>query len=140
MWKGLQLNLRRQQRSVLWSEGKVDILRSPVHIRPSARGNPNFGAVAALHASGMKTVKIAHEALRKACATRPSDAMVGKPTNGTATDWVTRGPLNLRAHPSSEAWGLNVQSSQRKQPPLVLGPTVAGPVSLVAWTVKVGKS
>ena len=43
----------------------------------------------------MKTVKIVHEALRKACATRPSDAMVGKPTNGTATDWVTRGPLNL---------------------------------------------
>jgi len=56
----------------------------------------NLGAVAAL------------QALRKAYATRPSDAMVGKPTNGTATDWVTRGPLNLH----TEAWGLNVQSSQ----------------------------
>jgi hypothetical protein len=44
----------------------------------------------------MKTVNIAYESLRKAYATRPSDAMVGKPTNGTATDWVTRGPLNLR--------------------------------------------
>jgi len=58
----------------------------------------------------MKTVKIAYESLRKAYATRPSDAMVGKPTNGTATDWVTRGPLNL-LH-TDEAWGLNVQSSQ----------------------------
>ena len=66
--------------------------------------------MAALHASGMKTVKIVHEARRKAYATRPSDAMVGKPTNGTATDWVTRGPLNL-LH-TDEAWGLNVQSSQ----------------------------
>jgi len=77
-------------------------------------GNPNLGAVAALHASGMKTVKIVHKALRKACPTRPSDAMVGKPTNGTATDWVTRGPLNL----THEAWGLNVQSSQHKLVPL----------------------
>ena len=46
-----------------------------------------------LHASGMETVKLMHEALRKACMTRPSDAMWGKPYNGTATDWVTRGHL-----------------------------------------------
>ena len=74
--------------------------RCSVHVSPSVRAQAlasTKGAVAALHASGMKTVKITHESLRKACVTRPSDAMVGKPTNGTATDWVTRGPLNLRA-------------------------------------------
>ena len=42
---------------------------------------------------GWNTVKLMHEALRKACMTRPSDAMWGKPYNGTATDWVTRGHL-----------------------------------------------
>ena len=46
-----------------------------------------------LHASGMETVNTMHEALQKACMARPSDAMWGKPCNGTATDWVTRGHL-----------------------------------------------
>ena len=49
--------------------------------------------VGLIHASGMKTVNIMHEALRKACMTRPSDAAWGKPHDGTATDWVTRGHL-----------------------------------------------
>ena len=53
------------------------------------------GALGVLHTSGMKTVNIVREALRKACATRPSDAWTRKLVQGTATDWVTRGHLNL---------------------------------------------
>ena len=49
--------------------------------------------VGKLHASGMKTVNIVQYPGR-GCATRPSDALVGKLTKGTATDWVTRGHLN----------------------------------------------
>ena len=51
-------------------------------------------ASSSLHASGMKTVKAVHRPA-KACAVRPSDASHGKPAEGTATDWVTRGHLNL---------------------------------------------
>ena len=58
----------------------------------------------------METVNIMHEALRKACMARPSDATWGKPHDGTATDWVTCGHLTLML------WWLNVQSSQRKNP------------------------
>ena len=57
----------------------------------------------------METVNIMHEALRKACMARPSDATWGKPHDGTATDWVTRGHLTLML------WWLNVQSSQCKE-------------------------
>jgi hypothetical protein len=44
-------------------------------------------------------------------ATRPSDVIIGKLINETATDWVTCGHLNLMI----KVWWLNVQSSQYKQ-------------------------
>ena len=45
-----------------------------------------------LHASGIKTVKVV-QAPDRGCAIRPSDALVGKLTKGTAIDWVPRGHL-----------------------------------------------
>ena len=39
-------------------------------------------------------------------ATRPSDALIGKLIKGTATDWVTRGPLN---HKPTERRGMGAE-------------------------------
>ena len=47
-----------------------------------------------LHASGMKTVNIIHY-LAKGVSDKTVGHLGGKLTKGTATDWVTRGPLNL---------------------------------------------